>query len=419
MARLTPRLPWKRSIPAMVEQRQFFFVALMFGFGGVTALVAALLVDEQVFRDRNAFLVLGAVSATIGAVVFVLALVDASVIHRRFRHFVYSFLIGGGLIITAGQAAVGPVSIAFVVLYVAVPIFAVYHLPGWTAAAMIGLVSVEVAALVVSQDGYVAPAFTWAVVTGSLAVLGAVFGRLLGDAVDEVGNLGRLRRFLPVAVAEAVVSTPELLAPHRRQIAVVFCDLRGFTRFAAAVEPEDLVEVLDEYYRTTGTILDAAHATIGAFAGDGIMAFFNDPIPVADPAGQAVSVGVGLAGPMEDLLRRWRKRGFELSYGVGIAYGFATLGTFGFEGRNDYTALGPVVNIASRLCQAAGPAEVLVDRRTAEALDGRVELVERPVAAKGYDGPLTAFRVERLSEPSDAGRARPRQHLSEEPTAPT
>jgi class 3 adenylate cyclase len=284
---------------------------------------------------------------------------------------------------------------------------------------MIGLVSVEVAALVVSQDGYVAPAFTWAVVTGSLAVPGAVFGRLLGDAVDEVGNLGRLRRFLPVAVAEAVVSTPELLAPHRRQIAVVFCDLRGFTRFAAAVEPEDLVEVLDEYYRTTGTILDAAHATIGAFAGDGIMAFFNDPIPVADPAGQAVSVGVGLAGPMEDLLRRWRKRGFELSYGVGIAYGFATLGTFGFEGRNDYTALGPVVNIASRLCQAAGPAEVLVDRRTAEALDGRVELVERPVAAKGYDGPLTAFRVERLSEPSDAGRARPRQHLSEEPTAPT
>ena len=386
-------LPWRRSIPAVVERRQFFFIALLFGFGGIAATIASLAVDDGVLWNRSGLLVVGLAALGVACWVTYLAVTDAPIIHRHFRAFAYFFLLGGGPLITLGQAMVGPVSTAASILYVAVPIFAMYHVPPWTSVVMTGLVSAEFGALVATQQGYVASGFTWAFVSGGLLVLGVVFGGLLGNAADEVDSLGRLRRFLPAAVADAVLSTPELLAPHRRQIAVLFCDLRGFTPFAATVEPEDVVEVLDEYYRTVGAVLDEANATVGTFAGDGIMAYFNDPLPVDDPAGEAVRVALALGHPMEALGQRWRDRGFDLSYGVGIAYGYATLGMFGFDGRNDYTALGPVVNLASRLCQAADRSEVLVDRRTADSLRGRADLSERAVALKGYDDPLTVFHV--------------------------
>jgi class 3 adenylate cyclase len=214
--------------------------------------------------------------------------------------------------------------------------------------------------------------------------------------VNEIEGLNRLRRFLSPQVAEAVLRSAEsgddsLLRPHRRQIAVVFCDLRGFTSFASNAEPEEVVDALDSYYTVVGQLLHRHQATVGSFAGDGIMAYFNDPVPCDDPADRAVSMALDLAEPMAAFLASWSRRGFDLGYGVGIAYGYATLGTIGFEGRNDYTAVGSVVNLAARLCAEATPGEVLIDSRTHEATGIRAQ--RRDVNLKGFATPVATFSV--------------------------
>ena len=211
----------------------------------------------------------------------------------------------------------------------------------------------------------------------------------------ENAALNRLRRFLSPHVAEAVLSSGEksLLEPHRSQVAVLFCDLRGFTGFATAVEPEDVIDVLRDYYETVVDVLDRADATVGSFAGDGIMAYFNDPVPCPDPCGAAVVVAQALEAPMADLMQRWERKGFKLGYGIGIAYGYATLGTIGAKGRTDYTALGPVVNLAARLCGEAQAGETLIDQRAYDALGDDVPTQRREVTLKGYAEPVAAYRV--------------------------
>jgi class 3 adenylate cyclase len=211
----------------------------------------------------------------------------------------------------------------------------------------------------------------------------------------EIAALNRLRRFLSPHVAEAVLSAGEksVLEPHRSQVAVLFCDLRGFTAFATAVEPEDVIDVLRDYYDTVVAVLDRAEATVGSFAGDGIMAYFNDPVPCPDPSGTAVTVALALQAPMGGLLQRWERKGFKLGYGIGIAYGYATLGTIGSEGRTDYTALGPVVNLAARLCGEAQSGETLIDQRVYEALGHDAPTQRREVKLKGYAEPVAAYQV--------------------------
>jgi class 3 adenylate cyclase len=214
--------------------------------------------------------------------------------------------------------------------------------------------------------------------------------------VTEIEGLNRLRRFLSPQVAEAVLKSAvsgddSVLKPHRRRIAVLFCDLRGFTSFASNAEPEEVVEALGAYYDALGELLDAHEATVGSFAGDGVMAYFNDPVPCDDPAGKAVSMAIGMDGPMGALISSWSRRGFDLGYGVGIAYGYATLGTIGFEGRSDYTAVGSVVNLAARLCGEARAGEILVDGRTLEATG--VPCERRDVRLKGFPGEVPAFSV--------------------------
>jgi class 3 adenylate cyclase len=211
----------------------------------------------------------------------------------------------------------------------------------------------------------------------------------------EIAALNRLRRFLSPQVAEAVLTAGDeaVLQPHRRKIAVFFCDLRGFTNFASGAEPEEIVEALDAYYEVVGGVIRGHDATVGTFAGDGIMAYLNDPLPCDDPPWTAIQMASELRGPMEEFQSEWARKGFQLGYGTGIAYGYATLGTIGFEGRNDYTAVGSVVNLAARLCGEAAPGEVLIDSKAADALDRRVAVAAREVTLKGFPSPITAFQV--------------------------
>jgi class 3 adenylate cyclase len=227
-----------------------------------------------------------------------------------------------------------------------------------------------------------------------LAELNATLEARVIDQVDELGRLNGLRRFLSAPVADAVLSGDVgVLEPHRRQIAVLFCDLRGFTSFAAGSEPEDVVDVLDDYYTAMGEVLRRYEATVGTFAGDGVMAYLGDPVPCADAAAKVVAMAVDLREPLRRLTGSWTKLGHPVGYGIGIAYGYATLGMIGFEGRNDYTALGPVVNLAARLCDGAADGEVLVDGRTYDAVRGHVEADLVQVTVKGLKDPVTAYRV--------------------------
>ncbi len=216
----------------------------------------------------------------------------------------------------------------------------------------------------------------------------------LDEQGEEIGSLRRLRQFLSPQVAEAVLQDGmEALAPHRCRIAVVFCDLRGFTTFSSTAEPEEVMEVLDRYYVTVGRSLHACHATVGTFAGDGIMAYFGDPVPHEDPAGTAVEMAVDIRGQMAEVVAGWRRRGFDLGCGMGIAYGYATIGPVGFDERTDYTALGPTVNLASRLCSLAADGEILIDGRTQEAVEGRVSSEERTLEVRGFRGAIAAHNV--------------------------
>ena len=227
-----------------------------------------------------------------------------------------------------------------------------------------------------------------------LAELNATLEARVIDQVDELGRLSGLRRFLSAPVADAVLSGDvSVLEPHRRQIAVLFCDLRGFTSFASGAEPEDVVDVLDDYYRTVGDVLRRYQATVGTFAGDGVMAYLGDPVPCDDPAGKVVAMAVDLREPLRRLTGSWTRLGRPIGYGIGIAYGYATLGMIGFEGRNDYTALGSAVNLAARLCEGAADGEILVDGRTFDAVRGSFEAELVKVTVKGLTDPVTAYRV--------------------------
>lgn len=214
------------------------------------------------------------------------------------------------------------------------------------------------------------------------------------EQVAEIARASRLRRFLAPAVAEAVLADEgTLLGAHRREIGVLFCDLRGFTAFAATAEPEDVLQVLSDYYACVGGELDRCGATVGGFAGDGVMAFVNDPVPVADPAVHVVRTAEAVHTAVAPLVLRWQRLGLSLDVGLGVAVGHATLGVVGYEGRSDYTALGTVVNLASRLCGAAAAGEVLLDQRSAAAVEpGRVEELD-PLRLKGFGAQVRAYRL--------------------------
>lgn len=215
--------------------------------------------------------------------------------------------------------------------------------------------------------------------------------------VDELQRLSRLRRFLPPQLADLVIDSGDesLLDSHRREIVVVFCDLRGFTPFAEQSEPEEVMSVLREYHRALGELIDEYEGTLERFTGDGLMVFFNDPVTCEDPAWRAVAMGMAMQDRVAGLAVGWSRRGHELGFGVGVAQGYATLGRIGFEGRSDYAAIGSVTNLAARLCAAAAAGQVLVSQRVFSAVEDRVD--GRPMGEldlRGFSRPVGTFAVE-------------------------
>ena len=227
------------------------------------------------------------------------------------------------------------------------------------------------------------------------------------EQVEELDRLGRLRRYLSPQLAELIVSSGDesLLESHRRQIAVLFCDLRGFTTFAETSEPEEVMAVLREYHEALGDLVFAFEGTVGHFAGDGLMVFFNDPMPCPDPAARAVRLACAMRERMAELATGWRKRGHELGFGVGVSLGYATLGKIGFEGRFDYGAIGTVVNLASRLCDEARDGQILISQRVHAAVEALVVAEDVPeLNLKGFRQPVSAMNVTELREGVPASR---------------
>ncbi|HEX7214130.1 MAG TPA: response regulator [Methylomirabilota bacterium] len=220
------------------------------------------------------------------------------------------------------------------------------------------------------------------------------------DQVSQLDRLGRLRRFFSPQLAELILAgdADDPLKSHRREVTVVFIDLRGFTAFAETAEPEEVMTVLREYHAEMGQLILAAEGTLERFTGDGMMIFFNDPVPVPDPAARAVRMATGMRDRVGSLTDAWRKRGFDLDFGVGIAQGYATIGAIGFEGRWDYGAIGTVTNLASRLCGEAKPGQILISQRVAGGVEG-VAAVEAigELTLKGFHRPVKAFNVVRLA----------------------
>src|SRR5262245_41567721 len=216
------------------------------------------------------------------------------------------------------------------------------------------------------------------------------------DQVSQLERMGRLKRFFSPQLAELIVAggAEDPLQTHRRQVTVVFLDLRGFTAFAETAEPEEVMMVLREYHVEMGQLVMAHEGTLERFTGDGMMIFFNDPVPVTNPAERAVRMAVAMRDRVNELSARWRKRGYDLALGVGIAEGYATIGAIGFEGRWDYGAIGTVTNLAARLCGEAQGGEVLVTSRVAAALEDLIQAQEMgALSLKGLLKPVPTFSV--------------------------
>ena len=216
------------------------------------------------------------------------------------------------------------------------------------------------------------------------------------DQVGEIERIGRLRRFLPPQVADLIVAsgTEKQLESHRREITALFCDLRGFTGFSETSDPEDVMALLRDYHAAIGHIIIKYSGTLERYAGDGVMVIFNDPVPVENPALQAVLMALEMRDAIGALTEKWSWLGHDIGFGIGIAHGFATLGTIGFEGRFDYAAVGTVSNVASRLCDEAKPGQILISPRVLMAVEDSVKV--DPVgefALKGIRRPLPAYNV--------------------------
>ncbi len=219
------------------------------------------------------------------------------------------------------------------------------------------------------------------------------------EQVGQLERLGRLKRFFSPQLAELIVAgdAEDPLKSHRREVAVVFMDLRGFTAFAETADPEEVMGVLREYHGEMGRLILAHEGTLERFTGDGMMIFFNDPVPVPNPAERAIRMAVAMRGRVEELTLRWRKRGYELDFGVGIAQGYATIGAIGFEGRWDYGAIGTVTNLAARLCGEAKPGQILVSQRLLATVEELAETAPvGELALKGFHRPVAAYDVLRL-----------------------
>jgi class 3 adenylate cyclase len=384
---------------------------LFMGGGGIASLAAAGLFAVHPRPGWNAtllaLLVMGAIA---GSLALFIAAPHVSLAAMQLITVAAAVYIGFGQVVAAkGGNSQGTLMLLWPVLW------AFTYLPPRKAGRIAAHAQAILAVIFIVQPGWEDPVVQWVFLACTFLVTAATMTVLVRraesanvalqslnanlehrvqDQVGEVERLARLRRFLSPQVADAVMEGDASLAFHRREIAVVFIDLRGFTAFSAVAEPEDVTDVLAEYHAAIGALVDEHEATVGTFAGDGVMLYFNDPLPCDDPAGLAIDLALGLAPRMAPITERWERRGFDIGYGVGIALGYATIGMMGFDSRSDYTALGSVVNLASRLCDEAGRGEILLDRRTKLAVEGRVETqLAGDRRLKGFPEPVVTYRV--------------------------
>jgi len=233
-----------------------------------------------------------------------------------------------------------------------------------------------------------------------LAELNRHLERRVEQQVQELECLRDLRRFLAPQLADMIASQgiqAEILEHHRREIVVLFCDLRGFTSFAEIAAPEEVMDLLNAYHCALGPLIHAAEGTLERFAGDGMMIFFNDPIPCPDPAARAVRLAVGMREHVQTLAHDWRLRGYTIGFGIGIAKGYATMGRIGFEGRFDYAAIGTVTNVAARLCSEARDGQILVTQRVAtEVEDLATSTSLGDFHLRGLSRPIPIYNIEEI-----------------------
>jgi class 3 adenylate cyclase len=218
----------------------------------------------------------------------------------------------------------------------------------------------------------------------------------VAEQVALVERLGRLKRFFSPQLAELMVAggADDPLKTHRRDVTVCFLDLRGFTAFAETAEPEEVMGVLREYHAEMGKLILAHEGTLERFTGDGMMIFFNDPVPVPNPGERAVRMALAMRDCVAELIGKWGKRGYELDLGIGIAQGYATIGAIGFEGRWDYGAIGPVTNLAARLCDEAKPGQILISKRVLAMVEGLVQVESAgELSLEGFHRPIPAYNV--------------------------
>jgi class 3 adenylate cyclase len=230
----------------------------------------------------------------------------------------------------------------------------------------------------------------------ALESLNAELADRVQEQVVEIERMGRLKRFLPVAVADTVISSgsEKILESHRALLGVLFCDIRGFTAFCETAEPEETIEVLQTYHEEMGKLINAHGAGVDHRMGDGIMVLFNDPLPCEDPAGDAVRLAIALRERMVELCKGWKKLGHRLGFGVGISLGYATVGMVGYEGRYDYTASGTSVNLAARLCELAEDGEILLSPRAYTAIEDDFKATsEGEVSLKGIREPVEIYKL--------------------------
>ncbi|HLI10558.1 MAG TPA: response regulator [Alphaproteobacteria bacterium] len=218
--------------------------------------------------------------------------------------------------------------------------------------------------------------------------------------VGQIERMGKLKRFVPPQVAELLAGAggDSVMESHRREIVALMCDLRGFTAFSETAEPEDVMALLRSYHEAVGPLIFDCGGTIEGFMGDGILVFFNDPLPCPDPAVRAVNLAVAMRAAVERLAETWRRRGHAIGFGVGIAQGYATLGRVGFEGRQEYSAIGTVMNLAARLCAEAKDGQILLSQRVATAVETVVAAsFVGEISLKGLSRPVATYNVTGLA----------------------
>jgi adenylate cyclase len=251
--------------------------------------------------------------------------------------------------------------------------------------------------------------------TRELAQWNAALEARVAAQVGEIERVGRLRRFLPPQIADAIVSSDDgdkILQSHRREVTIMFCDLRGFTAFAETAEPEEVMAVLREYHACLGELIFKSGGTLERFIGDGLLVVMNDPVPCPDHAARTVRMALEMRACMSALSVKWRKQGHELGFGIGIALGYATLGQVGFEGRLEYSAIGTIPNLAARLCGEAAAGQILVSQRVFTSLEDDVDArLVGELNLKGFHRPMPAYEVLGWREGVAPGDARSAQSV--------